>query len=401
MPKPKKNEYVVKAGDSYAKIAEQLYGDQRGFGDLARINKYRNLRPGDVIQFGPKRKDFFVSSQDVAFANQSNPTGPQMQQSDEYQANYKAATAAGFAGVNQAQAAGVQQSGQVQGSGIDWAAKKPESVPLSQAGPSYAGQAGAQAWMAQDQKNKDAAAIAKGAALEAGNGMGALPGSVAAGAPTPIQPATGPGGGRGVAGANPSYGTSGANNTPGAGGRSRAVPTGGKTAQQPLGPQSQIAADQFAAAQAANTSAQAAAVQQQKDIATAQNALQAISTNQNVPTFISKGAVPYIMDVISQNPDAQIAFEQAYTWDNDGNLVPKGTTMLPGMQNDPNFFTSSFTTGFTPDTYDVKYSNVPPRGYDDRGNVYTQTGRGAGGNSGADPVPAAMREQDFNINIGQ
>src|SRR3990167_3495594 len=51
-------QYVVKRGDSWVRIAGQVYGDQRMFGELIRANSKLAsgmLQPGDVLRLPPKK----------------------------------------------------------------------------------------------------------------------------------------------------------------------------------------------------------------------------------------------------------------------------------------------------------------------------------------------------------
>lgn len=65
MPKKDKNSYTVQAGDSWAKIAGKLYGNQRMFKELMAANpQLKYLRPGQQINLAlPKRnEDIFISN---------------------------------------------------------------------------------------------------------------------------------------------------------------------------------------------------------------------------------------------------------------------------------------------------------------------------------------------------
>jgi hypothetical protein len=60
------NYYTVKNGDSWAKIAGDVYGDQRMFADLAAANGGANLRPGMQLVLPTKVENPFVSNKVAA-----------------------------------------------------------------------------------------------------------------------------------------------------------------------------------------------------------------------------------------------------------------------------------------------------------------------------------------------
>lgn len=70
-----KTTYKVKAGDSWAKIAKMLYGDERMYAELQRGNSnILSLRPGQTIKLVNKVKNPFVSNTEAAAAGMMGGT---------------------------------------------------------------------------------------------------------------------------------------------------------------------------------------------------------------------------------------------------------------------------------------------------------------------------------------
>lgn len=408
---PKKS-YVVKAGDSYASIAGKQLGDQRGFGDLARLNGHRALRPGDVIYIGPRRKSYFVSGQDVALAQGSvneNYKGPVMQSYGQYQQNYnqvnnQAVGGAGgsfptpnFAGNTTGQQNASQWQQGIPTAGPNVVANQPNSV-ANQTYRQETGIENAQTW----QRFKQPPTMGVQAPATGVQNSPVM-------APT-LDPVTGQmrvdvqGGQFGQQISNNRQGmkdigpASGAT-VQSAGNRKYEYGGGWNNPAVQSKLVTQVSGNKpgtgTTPGQVNNTQAQALYEQQE-----AVNVVTAFQSNANVPNFVSSGAAQHLIDAAAADPRLGVAISSVYDYDNHGNFVPKGSLLLPGSQNSANFFASSHPDSFIPDTYDYTYSNTPPRGYNSPGNVYSNTGRPSNG-SNTPATPLAMQEQDFNVNIGQ
>lgn len=67
------DKYVVKAGDSWAKIAGEMYGDQRMFAELMRANpNIAMMRPGQTLKLPDPRKNAYVSNTEAAVSGMTN-----------------------------------------------------------------------------------------------------------------------------------------------------------------------------------------------------------------------------------------------------------------------------------------------------------------------------------------
>lgn len=391
-------QYVVKAGDSYAKIAGQKLGDQRGFGDLARLNGYRMLRPGDVIEIpGQRRQDYFVSDKDVQFAQgstNSNYKGPVMQRYGDYKANYAAAQAAGQAGVYGAQnfTGTGANAGAGQGVSVNWKDNKPYVPSVAeQAQASLAQQMGAM------QQQKTQAVIDQAKQVELG-----LPGTMQPGTPTPQGF---------VESISKSYSAlrstkSGVNTYTSPStvpGRSGTAPQQSSSQNETLTPAQQaiIAQQSQGGTYDPYASAVSAAAQGLANQNRANAVIAALDSNTNVPTYVPSGAVSVLYQQSTLRPELGMALNALYDLDDNGNFVAKGSLLLPGAKVD---LTSPDPSIFVPDTYDYTYSNVPPSGYDSRGNVYSTTGRRArGGRPTGTKTTGSGRyfTKDYNVRLGQ
>lgn len=66
-------DYVVKKGDSWAKIAGQMLGDQRMFAELMRANpNIAMMKPGQTLKLPNKRDNPFVSNTEAAVSGMTN-----------------------------------------------------------------------------------------------------------------------------------------------------------------------------------------------------------------------------------------------------------------------------------------------------------------------------------------
>ena len=393
----KKRTYTVQAGDSWEKIAGMLYGNQRAFGDLARLNGYRTLRPGDVIQIGPPRKDnnYFVSNKDVQVSNATNGAnyrGPKMQDYNSYRANYAAARAAGQAGVygqqnftgtgaNAGVASGTTQNGivptgqtnwyspTVQQNAQNWQTNNPQKpqqgpqpqpvqpLPTSGTVGQSGGASNAMAWAQQQYIQSQNAAEQQAAQAQA---LGKLPQQAQ-------QPSL-------TIGQNPNLFFNPFNQS--------VIPTGLPTSGYTPQPSQQ---QKQTSSQSSSYPSQQALAQQAAQFA--QSAAQNILSNTNVPTFIPASSVSTLYQMAQSDTKLGQQINQFYNLDANGNLVPKfSSSVLPGTQPPAN-------VGL-PDTYD--YSNVLPSGYSSPANYYSVSGRRNYSRYGH-----GFRTNDYSMRLGQ
>lgn len=69
--------YQIQDGDSYAKIAREIYGDERMAGELMRVNASQPLYAGNVINLAPKVDNPYISQEQFGYMQSFGQGGEQ------------------------------------------------------------------------------------------------------------------------------------------------------------------------------------------------------------------------------------------------------------------------------------------------------------------------------------